>query len=258
MTDQNPSTALVTFRSQMDKMSIEFEKALPSHLTADRLYRTTINAVQAAQKSGGRNHLLEADRNSLIAAIMTSAVLGLEPDGVTGQGYLVPFKGKVQFIPGYKGLISLAFNSGFALTGTIIRANDTFSYQEGSDPHIRHAPAFNADRGAIVGAYAVARSSSAPHVQTIMGMDELLKARDGSSGYQFAKSKGYKSPWIDDLEAMCRKTPIRRLGGNLPLNVQKAMALEQQHDLGNVATITPEGSIVQEDGSQVLPPEPGK
>jgi len=246
---------LVTFRTQMDKMTVEFAKALPPHLTADRLYRTTINAVQAAQKGSGRNSLLEADRNSLIAAIMTSAVLGLEPDGVTGQGYLIPFKGKVQFIPGYKGLISLAFNSGFTLTGTIIREHDSFTYQEGSDPWVRHAPAFNADRGSLVGAYAVARSSTAPHVQTIMGMDELIKARDGSSGYQFAKSKGYRSPWIDDFEAMCRKTPIRRLGGNLPLNVQKAMALETQHDLGNVANVTAEGVVVQEDGSEVMPPE---
>tara|TARA_Y100000310_G_scaffold242266_1_gene246407 strand:+ start:1267 stop:2001 length:735 start_codon:yes stop_codon:yes gene_type:complete len=240
----------------MDKMTIEFEKALPPHLTADRLYRTTINAVQAAQKPGGRNYLLDADRNSLISAVMTSAVLGLEPDGVTGQGYLVPFKGKVQFIPGYKGLISLAFNSGFALTGTIIRANDTFSYQEGSDPHIRHAPAFNYDRGEIVGAYAVARSSSAPHVQTVLGMDEILKVRDASAGYKAAKAKGYSSTWIDDFEAMVRKTPIRRLGGNLPLNVQKAMALETQHDLGNVANVNADGAIVQEDGSEVLPPEP--
>ena len=252
------ANALVTFRSQMDKMSIEFEKALPSHLTADRLYRTTINAVQAAQKSGGRNYLLDAARNSLIAAVMTSAVLGLEPDGVTGQGYLVPFKGRVQFIPGYKGLISLAFNSGFALTGTIIREHDMFSYQEGSDPHIRHAPAFNADRGEIVGAYAVARSSSAPHVQTVLDMAQILKVRDASAGYKSAKAKGYSSTWVDDFEAMVRKTPIRRLGGNLPLNVQKAMALETQHDLGKVASITPEGSIVQEDGSEVLPPEPGK
>jgi hypothetical protein len=54
---------------------------------------------------------------------------------------------------------------------------------------------------------------------------------------------------------MCRKTPIRRLGGNLPLNVQKAMALETQHDLGNVANVTAEGVVVQEDGSEVMPPE---
>jgi recombination protein RecT len=243
--------ALVTFRTQMDKMTVEFAKALPPHLTADRLYRTTINAVQAAQR-GGKNYLLDADRNSLISAIMTSAVLGLEPDGVTGQGYLIPFRGKVQFIPGYKGLISLAFNSGYALTGTIIREHDSFSYQEGSDPWVRHAPAFNTDRGEIIGAYAVARNSTAPHVQMVMDMGQVLKVRDGSAGY---KSNPSASTWSVDFEAMVRKTPIRRLGGNLPLNVQKAMALETQHDMGNHATITPEGTVVQDDGSEVLPPE---
>lgn len=249
-------TALTTFRTQMDRMTIEFEKALPPHLTADRLYRTTINAVQAAQKGSGRNSLLEADRNSLIAAVMTSAVLGLEPDGVTGQGYLVPFKGKVQFIPGYKGLISLAFNSGFTLSGVVIRKADTFAFQEGSDPWVRHAPAFNTDRGDIVGAYAVARSLTAPHVQTVLGMDEILKVRDGSAGYKAHKAKGYSTTWVDNFEAMVRKTPIRRLGGNLPLNVQKAMALETQHDLGNVANVSPEGAIIQEDGSEIIEPEP--
>lgn len=250
------TTNLPAFRQQMDKMAVEFGRVLPPHLTSDRLYRTTLNAVQQAQKANGKNALLEADRTSLLSAVMTSAVLGLEPDGVTGQGYLVPFKGKVQFIPGYKGLITLAFNSGFALEGHLVHENDMFSQQKGTDPKINHAPpSLGQDRGGIIGAYATARSNNVPAVSVVMDINDILKVRDRSAGYQSSKKFNYKSTWDTEFEGMARKTPIRRLGGNLPLNVQRAIALEQSFDEGKTASIDPEGTVVQDDGSEVMPPE---
>src|SRR5215469_13248226 len=118
-------------RGALERMKPQMELALPKHLTADRLLRVVMSAVQNTPK------LLECDRTSFFSAVMTCAQLGLEPDGVLGQAYLVPFAGKVSFIPGYKGLISLARNSGdvTSIAAHEVRDNDTFKFDFASgDP----------------------------------------------------------------------------------------------------------------------------
>ena len=75
-------------RGLLEKMKGQFEMALPKHVTPDRLIRVALTAVQNTPK------LLECDRRSLLSAVMTCAQLGLEPDGVLGQAYLVPFRAR--------------------------------------------------------------------------------------------------------------------------------------------------------------------
>ena len=41
----------------------------------------------------------------------------LEVDGVTGQAFLIPFKGRAQLVIGYKGFNTLAARSGLTVTG---------------------------------------------------------------------------------------------------------------------------------------------
>src|SRR5581483_7497984 len=129
-------------------MKPQLEMALPRHLTAERLLRVAMTAVQNTPK------LLECDRTSLYAAVMTCAQLGLEPDGVLGQAYLVPFAGRVQFIPGYKGLITLARNSGdvVSISAHEVCKNDRFFYSFGLNERCEHVPA-DGDRGEVTHFY---------------------------------------------------------------------------------------------------------
>lgn len=240
------SGALVQFRGQMQKMQDQYAQVLPAHMTMDRLERMVFNAVQAAQKNNGSNALLEADRRSLLSSVMTAAVLGLEPDGVTGQGYLVPFKGKVQFIVGYGGYVTLAYNSGILLEGRVVYEGDIFSYQYGDDPKVNHAPAQGEEatkRGRLIAAYAVARSHHVPTTFHVTELDDILRVRDQSLGYKAAKKYNKQTVWDTDFPAMARKTPLRWLGKNMPLNVQKAQALESAFDRGQNAYITPDNTV---------------
>ncbi len=232
--------AMTVFRAELEqKMAPQFAAVLPDHLTIERLIRTIANAVSLAQKPNGRNALLEADRTSLWNACMTSAVLGLEPDPAMGQGYIIPFKGKCVFIPGYKGLITLAFNSGFVVDGRIVRQKDEkFEYGYGLQPFLHHKPGRSHERGKdnpIVAAYAVARHSKVEPAFIVMEMPDIIRVMERSSGYQYAKKNNMDNPWISDFEAMARKSPIRRLADSLPLNVQKAAALDAILDSGKVA-----------------------
>ncbi len=104
--------------------------ALPKGIDPNRMMQTALIACM-------RNPaLLDADRNSMLSALREAATLGLEVDGVQGHGYLVPFydkksnSTKVQFMPGYKGLIELARRSGqvVSIDARVVYEGDLFEY----------------------------------------------------------------------------------------------------------------------------------
>lgn len=231
-------------RATLERLKPQMMLALPRHLTPERLCRVAMTAIQNTPK------LLECDRTSLFAAIMTCAQLGLEPDGVLGQAYLVPFAGKVQLIPGYRGLISLARNSGEvrSIAAHEVCARDEFEYAYGLEPVLRHVPA-NGDRGDITHFYAVAHFVNGGHHFEVMTRSEVEAIRDGSSGYKtalrYAKAgQDPQTPWVQNFVEMGKKTAIRRISKFLPMNVQKAAALADSYDTGRHAQIGDAGELV--------------
>lgn len=231
-----------TVRQQLQKLMPQMKMALPRHLTPERLLRVTMTAVQATPK------LLECDRKSFFGAIMTCAQLGLEPDGVMGQAYLVPFKGRVQFIAGYRGLLSLARNSGeiSSIQAHEVCENDEFDYEYGLEEKLEHRPA-DGERGDITHFYAYAKFKDGGHVFEVMSRAQVDAVRDGSEGYKAFKAGNIKStPWESHYIQMGRKTAIRRLANYLPMSVQRAVAIEDAVDRGQSASTDDFGDVVIE------------
>lgn len=261
MSDTNevaaPSRALKpidTVRKALEQMRPQFEMALPKHLTADRLLRVAITACQNTPR------LLECDRKSLYGAIMTCAQLGLEPDGVLGQAYLVPFAGKVQFIPGYKGFISLARNSGdvTSISAQAVHKNDTFEFDMGSGEPPKHTFDLEAERGDVIAFYAIARFKDGGLHWDMMLLSEILAIRDRSQGWKAFKSgKTKDNPWGTDFNEMAKKTVIRRIAKYLPLSVQKAAALADAYDRGVPAHLGDAGELVIEGTASEVVEEAG-
>jgi recombination protein RecT len=256
--------ALALVERELEPHLPSFAEALPAAMDparrealAARIIRTMVISCERTPK------LLQASANSRLQAAFSAAVLGLEVDGVTGQGYLIPFKGNCQFIPGYKGLISLAGRSGFGVEGRLVRECDEFKIRLGSDPWIDHAPNLSVDRSAsrIVAAYATARSLSIPTLVHAMSLDEILKVRDASAGY---KSQGARSVWSTEFPGMARKTPIRAISRDIPsIPMQRAEALETMHDVtGSRTYLRSDGALVVDDGRAEpfgdRQPEPGE
>ena len=236
---------IVEYRAQLDRYGDSFAKVLPAHTSRDKLIRMAESAVRLNER------LLSCERGSLMRSIMTGAILGLEIDGVTGQAFLVPFKGKVQLIIGYKGYVTLAWNSRFLLEGEIVRANDRLTYEKGNMPYLNFAPssptATAEQRGEVTASFAIARHADSQistfHVSAI---DEIIAARENSSGYKYDKTT---SPWTTNFAEMAKKTAIRALADQLPLNVQRAAAIEAKHDeTGKAVYLNPE-SLPEEDAS---------
>jgi len=230
-----------TVRATLEKMQPQLQAALPRHITPERLVRVAMSAIQNTPK------LLQCNRQSLFSAIMTCAQLGLEPDGVLGQAYLIPFKDKVQFIPGYRGLITLARNSGevSSIQAQAVYQNDDFKYQFGLNERLDHVPA-EGDRGEITHFYAMAKFKDGGHHWDVLTVEMIESIRNKSDGYKaavrFAKTdkagnKIIRSPWTDHFEEMGRKTAIRRIAKYLPMDVQKAAFIADSYDTGRHSAI---------------------
>lgn len=227
--------AIEKHKSNLEKFKPEFAKVLPPHITPDRIARSVLNALASNQYLA-----TSCDPTSIIQSAMTAAVLGLEVDNALGQGYIVPYRGKAQFIPGYKGYITLAQNSGYLISGDVVREKDKFFYERGLDPKLEHVPAPGgaSERGPIVYAYAVARSKNMPSDFKVVHIEFINEIRDGSEGYKaFMKGKIKDTPWVNHYEAMAIKTAIRQLAPELPLNVQRAAAIESAFDRGHTSYI---------------------
>lgn len=160
---------------------------------------------------------------SIYLALIACAQLGLEPGGVKGEAYIVPYKGTATFQLGYRGILTLAHRSPLIrkLSSNVVHDRDQFEIDIGTNSRIVHRPALDDDRGEVLGAYAYA---VLPHdeidVEWMSRADlEKIKASAQGTGRS-------DSPWRLWEDQMFRKSPIRRLGKRLPLDADAAFALQ--------------------------------
>lgn len=164
-------------------------------------------------------------------ALITAAQLGLEPSGIRGEAYLVPFKGSCTLIPGWRGLIKLALRSKAVaqIYSHVVREGDDFVVTLGTEVAIHHKPSMNGDPDReIIAAYAVAKMTDGSHDVEVMDAGELARLRD------FATKNGTSPAWTDWEDQMYRKAPIRRLCKRLPLGDDyfAAAHLDEMHEAG--------------------------
>jgi recombination protein RecT len=232
-----------TIKGLIERSKDAIASRLPKHLTPDRIMKVALTAINKTPK------LLECSRESLLMSIMQAAELGLEPGGALGEGYLVPYGNQCQFIPGYRGLISLARRSGqiISIEAHVVATKDTFECGLGLDPFLKHTPAWEeADPGPLRFVYAVAKLKDGGVQFEVMSRAQIEAIR--------AKSKaGRSGPWVDHFDEMARKTVIRRLFKYLPVSVELASALEIQGsaEAGDFAGLTIEAEAVP--GALVIP-----
>ncbi len=220
-----------TVRVALERMTEQFEAALPKHVTVERMLRVAMTAIQTTPK------LLECNRTTLYAAIMSAAQLGLILDGALGQAYLVPYGDKVQLIVGYKGMIHLAKQSG-EVGSIVLREvceNDHIEATE-APMMLNHQMQLKGERGKITHFYAVAYDKAGREIQhEIMTKAEVDAIR--------ARSKAQSGPWKSDYVMMGRKTPMRRLAKYIPqaTALQQAVAMEEALERGQTSRIDPKG-----------------
>lgn len=246
MTGQTVSNALVqkqnNLASLIDRQKGEIARALPKHITPDRLARIATTVMRQNPTLGA------ASPASFLGALMTCAQLGLEP-GPLGHAYLVPFKnGKtnttdVQFIPGYRGLIELARRSGQvqSISAHVVREGDEFDYAYGLDERCHHKPDLGGV-GKVTHVYAVIRYKDGGHDFEVMTRGEVELIRDRSKSSD-------RGPWVTDWDEMAKKTVLKRLLKRAPMSVEYQQAVIQDENVRR--DITLDGLDVGHDDDEI-------
>lgn len=171
--------------------------------------------------------LLECTIQSIKMCIMASARMMLYP-GFMGDCAYIPFYNsdkkvtEAVFVPMYKGLNRLAFQSGYvkSISCEVVYSKDYFEYVLGSEVYLQHKRYLADDPGDIILAYACIKTKSDDVQIKVMPMRELLAVKKKAKG-----SAHPLSTWNTDFDAMCRKTVLKRALNLVPLSPDLARAL---------------------------------
>lgn len=215
---ERPGDSLVKL---IDNMKGEIARALPRHVSPDRMARICTTAIRTVPK------LAESDSVSFIGCVLALAQLGLEPSTPLGLAYLIPRNNKKRggvettIIIGYRGFAELARRSGMvtSLYAYPVFEGDHFRWSLGTNARIEHEPTApdRTDPKKVTHVYAVAKIRDADPIFEVLTIEQV-NARKRRS---MASSNG---PWVTDTIAMMRKTAIRALWPMLPMSVEMAGA----------------------------------
>ncbi|SII06527.1 recombination and repair protein RecT [Mycobacteroides abscessus subsp. abscessus] len=216
-TEQKPPT----LAQLIERQKPEIARALPRHMNPDRMARIAVTVLRQTPR------LAQCTPESFLGALMTCSQLGLEP-GPLGHAYLVPYKREVTFIPGYRGLVDLAYRSGQVATvkAQVVYEADEFDFEEGLDAYLKHKRSRAADPGQVIWVYALVKLKDGASNFVVMTVAEVEKIRKRS----MAANNG---PWVTDWEAMAKKTALKQLSKWMPLSPEFNQAVN--HD-GSVRT----------------------
>lgn len=226
-----PGTAMATYKPDDFKrpQSLAVVKAMGRMMTgaiADALpsfMRAQSQAILRAfyTECTKNPKLLEATPESLFLSVIAASQVGLQLGGILGQCYLVPFKGKVQLIIGYKGYIQLVNRSGQVgtLHAETVWEGDEYQVRKGSKPEIIHIPREPKDvneamKRKSIAFYATCMTKQGPVFQTMSRVEaEIHRSR-------FAMFKGDQGPWFQHFEAMAMKSCLLKLIKYLPMSAE--------------------------------------
>lgn len=186
-----PARKPENFPAMLQAYSGEIARALPKHLSGDRMLRVALTAFRQNPALG------QCDPTSVFAAVICAAQMGLEP-GIMGQGYLIPYGKTCQFVPGWQGLVDIAQRSGRCSirTGAVFEG-DTFDYKLGLRQDLNHIPVGEDDPAKLTHVYAIGEvnGSTVPNLE-VWTIDKVWRHRDrynkvGQRHYSFKHPEMY-------------------------------------------------------------------
>lgn len=239
-----------TMQAYIKAMEPAIKKALPSVITPERFTRMVLSALSSTPK------LAECSPQSFLAAMMTAAQLGVEPNTALGQAYLLPYRNhgqmECQFQLGYKGLIDLAYRSGevSVIQAHTVYENDVFEYELGMDPKLRHVPA-KADRGEAVAYYAMFKTKDGGYGFEVMSVDDVQR-----HAQRYSKSYGSgSSPWRSNFDEMAKKTVLKRALKYAPLKSDFVRGVAQDEtikaELSDEMYAVPDETVFETEGEEI-------
>jgi recombination protein RecT len=253
---------ITILRAEFEKWKPTLKAVLPKHLDADRIIKMATAAFLRSED------LQKCTVVSIIKATIVAAELGLEPGGLLGECYLVPFNNKKKvrdgnvwkdvpvteatLIPGYKGLIKLARQSGdiSTISAYVVDEADAFHVELGLEPKLTHVPNMSNKTGNAKAFYCVVKFKDGGFHFEVMTKAEVdaIRARSKASG---------SGPWTTDYGWMGRKTVIKQALKMVTLSSEKpqvaiAVAADNSAEMGEVFSTETTDALTGEEAPQQL------
>lgn len=237
----------------------KFELLMPKGGDSDQIVADAIQMLEATPK------LRECDPMSVLGGLVTISQLNLRP-GVLGEAWLVPmFNGRERkfqatLVVGYQGYLKLAYNSEQVkhVESRVVYEGDVFDFSFNNEQLV-HKPDFTKPKGRPIAFYAVVHMANGhTHVERPFTYAEMEEHRDK---FAMAKKKDgtVVGPWVQNFEAMARKTMILRALKYLPKSISYQTAEVVDSSVRtNVQNQSPEraieykaqlGDVLGDDGS---------
>jgi recombination protein RecT len=230
-TGRGVTNPVASFSKFLDGFKTQLALALPAHLNADRMARLTLTAFSQSEQ------LQRCEPRTIVASLMVAGQMGLEI-GVSGQGYLVPYKTTCTFVPGWQGIVDIVNRSGRATVWTgAVFDGDFFDYALGDSPFVKHKPIGEDDPDKITHVYAVGRVNGSDwpviEVWPIKRVERHFKRNNkvGNNHYAFKH-------W----EMYARKIPLLQVCKYMPKSIELTRAMSASYAADEGRTI--EGDFV--------------
>ncbi|MBP2477647.1 recombination protein RecT [Crossiella equi] len=165
-------------------------------------------------------NLSKADPYTVLGAAMTCAQLQLRP--LNGRAWILPFYDsdaetyRATVIIGYKGLIDLAYRSGLvrSIVARPVFEGEEFDLDYGTST-VLHRPVLRGRPGPAYGYYAQVELLTGGRYPLYMSREQIEDHRDRHARTR-TKSGKIIGPWVQEFDAMARKTPLRLVLANVP------------------------------------------
>lgn len=213
------SGQIVDTRQYLSQRIAHIEKALPDSMKGqgERLIYRALVTMNNNPK------LKECTADSIFQAVLDAAGLGLMIDG--RLAHAVPYGKEAKFQIDYKGMVAVARRAGSIRDAyaMLVYEKDAFKHgtKDGS-PFMEHVPSLEADRGKVVGAYAVLHMPDGWWRYEWMPIVELDRIQTRSKA-------GSYGPWKTDTDEMRKKTVLRRLM-KMYVDADEKLARLVEHD----------------------------
>lgn len=230
---------LAEVTNRLDKQAPRIEAYLAKLQQGDS-ERFRMAVLEAVSKTPA---LIECTPVSIVQAALEAAALGLEPTGILGGAYMVPYKNhgtkEAKLIVGYRGYIDLIHRAGAvkSIEARVVYEGDAFEVEFGTQKKIRHVPYFviGNPQGERRFVYWVAEVAGETQFD-VLPMTTIEKARKASRA-------GDDGPWVNWYDEMAKKTAIRRAVSILPISVYEARrAVMLENDAEENAEPIPESA----------------
>ncbi|HEY9279505.1 MAG TPA: recombinase RecT, partial [Eoetvoesiella sp.] len=198
-----PSKTILSYLRDDPRIERGIGAVAGKYFTPERFLSLAVNAVKKTPL------LARCDPQSVLGAFMASAALGLEPNTVQQQAFLIPYKkssplkdangqnvtggdGKwvwedtyeCQFQVGYRGFVTLAHRSPHirSIQAEAIHDGDTFEHMIGTDAFLKYQKTLK-NRGDLIGAFSYVRLDGGDEMAVVLPLGEILKIRSKSETY---------------------------------------------------------------------------